>query len=103
MPENNTSNSLPQWAKNAIAKAENESRRYKQELSAVEKLLTKTKDHIPATEIDAHIEERKQELLREGAGLRNGIDPSHWKRINGTTKEEIEHDARLLANVLADD
>lgn len=94
---------LPEWARTKLTKANGEAAKYR---TALRDAQDKLKGVKTLEEVDALIEEMKadhekdtRDLQIENVALKSKLPESLQKRISGTTLEEMEADAKELAEL----
>lgn len=94
---------LPEWARKKLTKANTEAASYRTKLREIEKKL---ESMTPTDEVDslkqeliAEREASERSLIIENVSLKYKLPEKLQKRITGTTREEIEADAKELAEL----
>jgi len=104
-PQGEDLESLPEWARKRLTKANTEAARYRTSLRETEAKLAGAKT---PEELDAAVAQVKdanakleQELLVERTARKFGLPDDLAARLRGTTEEELAADAKLLQKYAA--
>lgn len=96
---------MPAWAARSLAKTEAEIATYKRRIAEVE---AETASYWTPARIQEQVErelmpliDERHSLWREIAGRRADLEKKHFRRISGTTREELIADALQLAEITA--
>ena len=93
--------SLPEWARNSLKKANGEAATYRKQLRDAQDALgkAKTPEDIEAAvaEVKSQFEKASIESAREIAKLKHGLPEESMNFLSGTTAEEIDANAKALA------
>jgi len=106
--ETDKGNELPEWAREKLTKANAEAANYRTKLREAEKALeaAKTPEEVEALLTGWKAEREEQErkdaeaaraLLIENIALKHHLPEALAKRLVGNTREELEADAKALA------
>lgn len=101
-PEDNKGgDELPEWAKKKIAKVNSEAKGLRDRLKAAEDKLKNVKDidevKTLLTELESDSKKAERDLLVENVALKFHLPEKLAKRLSGNTREELEADAKDLA------
>jgi hypothetical protein len=98
---------LPEWARTKLTKANSEAANYRTKLREAEEKLKDAKTPEEVEEIvNQMTKDREQSeiaLLRENVALKFKLPAALQKRLSGTTREEMEADAKELADLFGSD
>lgn len=103
-PKGEPKDDLPDWAREKLTKANAEAANYRTKLrEAEEKLLgAKTPDEVEAIvkKMQSDRETAELDLLRENVALSFNLPEGLRKRLSGSSREEMEADAKELAELI---
>lgn len=95
---------LPEWARNELTSVRQEAGKYRQQLrdakAALESAKTPEEFAAATTELTNKVTELEQELLRTRIGTTHKLPQALIARLQGSTPEEIEADAKELQKLV---
>lgn len=95
---------LPEWARNELTSVRQEAGKYRQQLrdakAALENAKTPEEFEAATTELTNKVAVLEQELLRTRIGTTHKLPAALIARLQGSTPEEIEADAKELQKLV---
>lgn len=100
-PKPTPEDELPEWVRGELTKARGEAARYRVQLREAKEALGKAKTpeefEAAVSELNEKIAAMEQTTLRNEVAADAKLPKAMWDRIKGSTREELEADAKALA------
>lgn len=97
-------NALPDWARNKLTKANNEAASYRTQLREAQAMLAKAKSpeefEAAVAEFNERLAETELNAAKATAALKYNLPDTLVARLQGSTPEELEADAKALSELV---